>query len=295
VSDATGRRRGGQLPDGVTLRDLGEHRSADLGRPQRIFQIADPVLPSEFPPLATLDLRPNNLPTETSGFVGRDAELQAIRERLDDDDVRLITLTGPGGTGKTRLAIRSAADQIDRFTDGVYFVDLITATDTDAVLALTATAIGVADTVDRSPLDELRRQLRAQQVLLVLDNFEQVTVAAPTIVELLADCPGLKLLVTSRQALRVRGENVISVPPLSLPIADAHRRRRRTSQPVRGHPAVRGAGAASGPTSASRTTTPPPWPRSAAGSRAAARDRARHRPPEPFSPEALRDRSAAAP
>ena len=183
----------------------------------------DPDLPAEFPPLATLDLRPNNLPTETSAFVGRDAELQAIRERLDDDDVRLVTLTGPGGTGKTRLAIRSAADQIDRFTDGVYFVDLITATDTDAVLALTATAIGLADTVDRSPLDELRRQLRAQQVLLVLDNFEQVTVAAPTIVELLADCPGLKLLVTSRQALRVRGENVISVPPLSLPIAEAHR------------------------------------------------------------------------
>ncbi|MFL5776686.1 MAG: ATP-binding protein, partial [Chloroflexota bacterium] len=223
LSDATAALVGGQLPDGAALRDLGEHRLKDLGRPQRIFQIADPGLPAEFPPLATLDLRPNNLPTETSAFVGRDAELQAIRERLDDDDVRLITLTGPGGTGKTRLAIRSAADQIDRFTDGVYFVDLVIATDTDAVLALTAAAIGIADTVDRSPLDELRRQLRAQQVLLVLDNFEQVTVAAPTIVELLADCPGLKLLVTSRQALRVRGENVISVPPLSLPIADAHR------------------------------------------------------------------------
>jgi predicted ATPase/class 3 adenylate cyclase len=223
ISDATAALVGGQLPDGVTLRDLGEHRLKDLGRPQRIFQVAEPDLPAEFPPLATLDLRPNNLPTETSAFVGRDAELQAIRERLDDNDVRLITLTGPGGTGKTRLAIRSAADQIDRFTDGVYFVDLVTATDTDGVLALTARAIGVADTVDRSPLDELRRQLRAQQVLLVLDNFEQVTVAARTIVELLADCPGLKLLVTSRQALRVRGENVISVPPLSLPIAEAHR------------------------------------------------------------------------
>jgi predicted ATPase/class 3 adenylate cyclase len=223
LSDATAALVRGQLPDGATLRDLGEHRLKDLGRPQRIFQIAGPGLPTEFPPLQTLDLRPNNLPTETSGFVGRDAELRAIRERLDDADVRLVTLTGPGGTGKTRLAIRSAADQIDRFTDGVYFVDLITATNTDAVLALAAAAIGVADTVDRSPLDELRRQLRAQQVLLVLDNFEQVTVAAPTIVELLADCPGLKLLVTSRQALRVRGENVIQVPPLSLPIAAAVR------------------------------------------------------------------------
>ncbi len=284
LSDATAALVGGQLPDGVTLRDLGEHRLKDLGRPQRIFQVADPGLPAEFPPLATLDLRPNNLPTETSAFVGRDAELQAIRERLDDDDVRLITLTGPGGTGKTRLAIRSAADQIDRFTDGVYFVDLITATDTDAVLALTATAIGLADTVDRSPLDELRRQLRAQQVLLVLDNFEQVTVAAPTIVELLADCPGLKLLVTSRQALRVRGENVISVPPLSLPIArgpssgDGER-----AQPVRGHPAVRGAGARCpvrlpphGRQRRRRGRDLPP------ARRAAARDRARHRPPEPL-------------
>ena len=125
---------------------------------ERLFQLAHPDLPAEFPPLATLDLRPNNLPTETSAFVGRDAELQAIRERLDDADVRLVTLTGPGGTGKTRLAIRAAADQIDRFTDGVYFVDLVTATDTDAVLAL----IGDGDrrsptTADRSPLDELRR------------------------------------------------------------------------------------------------------------------------------------------
>ena len=209
----------GQLPDTVTLRDLGEHRLKDLGRPERLFQLARPDLPAEFPPLSTLDVRPNNLPTQMSAFVGRDAELSVIRERLDDPDVRLVTLTGPGGTGKTRLALRAAADQIDRFTDGVFFVDLITATDNDAVLALVATAVGLADTVERSPLDELRRQLRSQEVLLVLDNFEQVTVAAPMLVDLLADCPGLKLLVTSRQALRVRGENVVSVPPLSLPAA----------------------------------------------------------------------------
>ena len=219
LSGSTAALVGGQLPDAVTLRDLGEHRLKDLGRPQRVFQLAHPALPSEFPPLATLDLRPNNLPTQISAFVGREAELHAIRQRLDDVDVRLVTLTGPGGTGKTRLAIRAAADQIDRFTDGVFLVDLITATDGDAVLALIATAVGLADTAERSPLDELRRQLRSQQVLMVLDNFEQVTVAGPMLVDLLADCPGLKLLVTSRQALRVRGENVISVPPLSLPAA----------------------------------------------------------------------------
>ncbi len=209
------------LPHGAALRDLGEHRLKDLGRPERLFQVTHPDLPAEFPPLSTLDLRPNNLPTQTSAFVGRDAELTQIRERLDDAGVRLVTLTGPGGTGKTRLALRAAADQIDRFTDGVFFVELVTATDSDAVLALIATAVGLADTTDRSPLDELRRTLRAQQVLLVLDNFEQVTVAGPILVDLLADCPGLKALVTSRQALRVRGENVVSVPPLSLPAAAA--------------------------------------------------------------------------
>jgi predicted ATPase/class 3 adenylate cyclase len=221
LSEATAGFVEGRLPDGASLRDLGEHRLKDLGRSQRLFQVAHPGLPAEFPPLSTLDLRPNNLPTETSAFVGRDTELRTLRDRLDDQDVRLMTLTGPGGSGKTRLAIRAAADQIDRFTDGVYFVDLVTATDSDAVLALIATAIGLGDTAERSPLDDLRRHLREQRVLIVLDNFEQVAVAAPTIVELLADCPGLKVLVTSRQALRVRGENVLSVPPLSLPAAAA--------------------------------------------------------------------------
>jgi class 3 adenylate cyclase len=222
LSESTAVLVDGQLPDGAGLRDLGEHRLKDLGRPERVFQLAHPALPAEFPPLSTLDLRPNNLPTQTSAFVGRDTELRTIRERLDDPAVRLVTLTGPGGTGKTRLAIRAAADQIDRFPDGVYFVDLITATDNDAVLALVAIAVGLADTTERAPLDELRRRLRSEQVMLVLDNFEQVTVAAPMLVELLADCPGLKVLVTSRQALRVRGENVIAIPPLSLP-ADADR------------------------------------------------------------------------
>jgi predicted ATPase/class 3 adenylate cyclase len=217
LSGATAALVDGRLPTASTLRDLGEHRLKDLGRPEHLFQLGGGDLPSEFPPLDTLDRRPNNLPTQASGFVGRDAELQGIRARLDDVNVRLLTLTGPGGSGKTRLALRAAADQIDRFTDGVFFVDLITATNADAVLGLIAAAIGLEETTDRSPLSELRRQLRGQRVLLVLDNFEQVTIAAPVLVELLADCPSLKLLVTSRQALRVRGENVVTVPPLSLP------------------------------------------------------------------------------
>ena len=217
VSGATAALLDGSPPRTATLRDLGEHRLRDLGRPEHLFQVAAADLPAEFPPLATLDRRPNNLPTESSAFVGRDLVLQQVRERLDDDAVRLVTLTGAGGTGKTRLALRAAADQIDRFADGVFFVDLITATDGDGVLGLITAAMGLAESTERSPLNELRRQLRSQQVLLVLDNFEQVMVAAPVLLELLADCSRLKLLVTSRQALRVRGENVVSVPPLSLP------------------------------------------------------------------------------
>src|SRR5258706_1675618 len=222
LSGATAGLLDGGLPATATIRDLGEHRLKDLGRPEHLFQIADRDLPSEFPPLATLDRRPNNLPTQASAFVGRDSVLHDVRERLDDTAVRLVTLTGPGGTGKTRLALRAAADQIDRFTDGVFFVDLITATEGDGVLALVAAAVGLADTTERSPLNELRRHFRSQRVLLVLDNFEQVAVAGPVLLDLLADCPSLKLLVTSRQALRVRGENVVSVPPLSLPAGADH-------------------------------------------------------------------------
>ena len=219
LSGATAALIEGGLPAAISLRDLGEHRLKDLGRPERLVQIAGRDLPSEFPPLATLDRRPNNLPTQASGFVGREDVLRDLRARLDNGAMRLVTLTGPGGTGKTRLALRAAADQIDRFTDGVFFVDLVSATDADGVLALVAAAVGLAETTERSPLNELRRHFRTQGVLLVLDNFEQVTIAAPVLLELLADCPGLKLLVTSRQALRVRGENVVAVPPLSLPAA----------------------------------------------------------------------------
>ena len=217
VSGATASLVAGGLPERTTLRDLGEHRLKDLERPERLYQLVHPELAGEFPPLATLDRRPNNLPTQTSAFVGRDGELQAIRERLDDPRVRLLTLTGPGGTGKTRLALRAAADQVDRFADGVFFVDVSAARDADAVVALIAPAIGVAEAAGHALGDEVRRRLGPLEVLLVLDNFEQVTVAAPTLVALLGDCPTLKLLVTSREALSVRGEHLFSVPPLSLP------------------------------------------------------------------------------
>jgi predicted ATPase/class 3 adenylate cyclase len=208
-----------QLPEGATLVDLGAHRLKDLGRPEQLFQLVHPALAREFPPLATPDRRPNNLPTQTSTFIGRDTELREIRASIERESVRLLTLTGPGGTGKTRLALRVAADEIERFDHGVFFIDLSAIRDTQAVLASIARTIGLTETADRPLLAELERQLHHQRVLLVLDNFEQVMSAAPTAVELLSGCPGLKLLVTSREALHVRGEQLYAVPPLSLPQA----------------------------------------------------------------------------
>jgi predicted ATPase/class 3 adenylate cyclase len=208
-----------QLPKGSTLRDLGEHRLKDLGRPERVFQLVHPALPASFPPLVTLSRRTSELPGEPSAFVGRAAELQEIGERLEDESVRLLTLTGPGGIGKTRLALRAAADQADRFEDGALFVDLSAARDDASMLAAIARTLGLSDTRDESLLDELADELREQRLLLILDNFEQVTASAPTAAQLLHGCPRLKLLVTSREALHVRGEHLFAVPPLSLPSA----------------------------------------------------------------------------
>jgi predicted ATPase/class 3 adenylate cyclase len=212
-----------QLPDGAALLELGAHRLKDLGRPEQLFQLVHPALPHDFPPLATPDRRPNNLPTQASTFIGRETELREIRAHIERESVRLLTLTGPGGTGKTRLALQVAADEIDQFDHGVFFIDLSPMRDTQGVLASMARAIGLTETGDQSLLAELERQLHHQRVLLVLDNFEQVMAAAPTAVELLSGCPGLKLLVTSREALYVRGEHLYAVPPLSLPLAGRER------------------------------------------------------------------------
>jgi predicted ATPase/class 3 adenylate cyclase len=209
------------LPHDAGLRDLGEHRLKDLFQPEHIFQLVHPVLSSDFPPLATLSHRPNNLPTQTSEFLGREAQLAAIRDLLDTAGVRLLTLTGPGGIGKTRLALQASADQIDRFEDGVYFVDLSTVHDPGAVFEAIVRAVGLTGTSDVGRLDMLKLELRARHMLLVLDNFEQVIGAAEGVADLLQQCSKLKILVTSREALSVRGEHLLAVPPLSVPAAAA--------------------------------------------------------------------------
>ncbi|MGH2655756.1 MAG: ATP-binding protein [Actinomycetota bacterium] len=205
------------LPEGTTLIDRGEHHLKDLLRPERIFQVAHPELRSDFPPLVSLSRRPNNLPVQTSEFLGREAELRAIRALLDDPAVRLLTLTGPGGIGKTRLALQAAADQIDGFEDGSYFVELSAARDADAVFEAIVRAVGVNGAGEVRPLEVLTAQLAGRHMLLLLDNFEQVMDAAEGVVELLHRSPRLVIVVTSREPLGVRGEHLFPVSPLSVP------------------------------------------------------------------------------
>jgi predicted ATPase len=166
----------------------------------------------------TVSAVPSNLPVALDGFVGRQRELQEVKDRLAS--CRLVTLLGTGGTGKTRLALQVAADLHDDFEGRVYFVDLAASRDLESVLSVTGRAIGLREERDKPLLDDLKGQIRSERMLLLLDNFEQVTVAAPAMAELLRDCPELKLLITSREALRVRGESIFHVPPLALPEAD---------------------------------------------------------------------------
>ncbi|OGO39011.1 MAG: hypothetical protein A2W35_15210 [Chloroflexi bacterium RBG_16_57_11] len=210
----------GVLPEEGTLRDMGEHRLKGLVNPERLWQLVAPDLLSEFPPLTSLNEIPNNLPAQPTALIGREAELAEVVKRLSSEGARLLTLTGPGGIGKTRMALQAAAELIERFKDGVFFVDLAQIRDPASVPTAIAQTLGFRETGDRTVLDELKGQLRAKTVLLLLDNFEQVTTAAPKVGELLRDCPQLKLLVTSREALHVRGEYVFPVPPLMLPKID---------------------------------------------------------------------------
>jgi predicted ATPase/class 3 adenylate cyclase/DNA-binding CsgD family transcriptional regulator len=205
------------LPDGVSLRDLGEHRLKDLQRPSRLFQLIIADLPADFPPLKTLDSRPNNLPVQLTPLIGRGQEVAAVQQLLQREDVRLVTLTGPGGTGKTRLGLQVAAELCDLFPDGVYFVNLAPLSDPAFVVLTIAQTLGIREVVGQPLLEHLKGELQQKQLLLMLDNFEQVVSTASQVTDLLAACPRLKVLVTSREVLRVRAEHEFAVPPLALP------------------------------------------------------------------------------
>ena len=205
------------VPAGAGLSDLGEHRLKDLTRPERVFQITIHTLPSEFPPLKSLENRPNNLPLQPTPFIGREREVETVGKLLDTSDVRLLTLTGAGGTGKTRLALQAAADRLEEYEDGVYFIDLASLTNPSLVPSAVAHELGVAEVPGQPIQDTLKAHLADKEMLLLLDNFEQVLGAAALVPRLLASSPQLKVIATSRAALRVRGEQEYPVPTLSVP------------------------------------------------------------------------------
>jgi predicted ATPase/class 3 adenylate cyclase len=203
------------LPSGVEVRDLGEHRLKDLQRPERIFQLVLSNLPSDFPALKSLDALPNNLPPQLTSFIGREREIKEVKGLLGR--AHLLTLTGPGGTGKTRLSLQVAAELIDQFKDGAWFIDLSTLADPALVIQAIAHTLGVRDNGDRPAREVLQDYLREKELLLILDNFEQVIDAAALVKELLVIAPRVKFLVTSRIVLRVAGEQEYEVPQFPLP------------------------------------------------------------------------------
>ena len=205
------------LEDRFQLRDLGTHRLKDLPGTQQLYQLQVRGQPAEFPPLRTLDHRPTNLPLEPNAFIGRTRELKEAWALLIREDARLLTLTGTGGAGKTRLALRLAAGAVEEFPNGAFFVSLAPVRDWELVVPSIAQTLGLREQPGETVLETLTEYLRDRRMLLLLDNFEQVLPAAPALSGLLRSAPALNLLVTSRTPLRVAGERTYSVPPLDEP------------------------------------------------------------------------------
>jgi len=203
------------LPPGVELASLGEHRLRGLAQPEHVFQLVAPDLPNEFPRLRSVETAPaNNLPHQVTSFVGRERELTEVSELLLH--ARLLTLTGPGGSGKSRLAVQVAAERTD--PDGIWLVELAAIPTGELVIATVSSTLGVRESAAADPEVALINALRERSLLLILDNCEHlVTECARLADSLLRHCPGVRVMATSREALGIAGETVYRVPVLSLP------------------------------------------------------------------------------
>jgi predicted ATPase/class 3 adenylate cyclase len=206
-----------RMPAGAALHGLGAHQLRDVPDPEQIYQLVHPELPARFPPLRTLNALPHNLPVQLTSFVGREREVADARRELLRKAVRLLTLSGPAGTGKTRLALQVAEDALAEFANGIFFVALARLDEPNLLASTIGEAIDVREVPGQPLLHTLEDALQAQEVLLLLDNFEHVMAQAPHVGELLAACPSLKVLVTSREVLHLSSERVLEVPPLAVP------------------------------------------------------------------------------
>ncbi len=216
LSRATRDLVGDALPTRAALRSLGIHRLKDLAEPVEVFQLTHPSLPADFPSLKSLDALANNLPVNTTRFIGREREVAEIRERVVAE--RLVTLTGMGGAGKTRLALQVAADLVDHFSDGVWLVEYGPVADPSMVAQTSAAVLSVREEPGREPLATLVDHLRARDLLLLMDSCEHVVAACAQLANtLLRAAPRLHILATSREVLGISGETTWRVPALSLP------------------------------------------------------------------------------
>ena len=207
------------LPDGADLLNLGEHRLKDLARPEHVWQLTHPQLAADFPALRSLDALPNNLPLQVTSFIGRERELAEVQRLLSG--ARLLTLTGTGGSGKTRLSLQAAADVIDAYEDGVWFVDLAPLADPAHVPGAALAALGLSEQPGQPAQATLAGYLRQRHALLLLDNCEHVIEACARLVDaIIHQCPGVRILATSREMLGVAGETAWRVPSLALPEPD---------------------------------------------------------------------------
>jgi len=206
----------GHLPKDVSLLDLGEHKFKDILQPVRVFQVVARELQKEFPALRALNVFPNNLPIQLTSFIGREKEIEEVVRLLGKH--RLVTLTGPGGVGKTRLAIQSSNELLEIIKDGVWWVELAPLTDSALVPQAVAQALGVRESPSQPLIESLKSFLREKQSLLVLDNCEHLIVSSAQIAfDLLSHCSNLRILTTSREALGITGEILYPVPALSFP------------------------------------------------------------------------------
>jgi len=217
VGETTRDAAGGAAPPGTAYRDLGAHRLKDLATPEHLYQLDVEGLPVDFPALRTLDARANNLPVQLTSFVGREAEIAAVADLLAGN--ALVTLTGPGGAGKTRIALQVAAERLMAYGDGAFVVELAPITDPELVTSAIASVLRIEPAADRPLLETIVDRLRDRDMLLVLDNVEQIPGVGTMVAKILAGASKVRALVTSRSLLRVRGEREFAVPPLRIPDA----------------------------------------------------------------------------